>query len=249
MTSSPHRASLEQARRNLDRLAAAEREYLATNPYHLAHEHDMRRGRYLVRVQVRRPVPDAIAPLAATVVRALRDSLDALAGALAGRPTRFPIHESLALFAQRARKPIAPMSDEAQAYLEELQPYHAIGGFRNGPLWILRELDASEPSPLVTGSLRGGAMGVNTQRKVTLVGEPAIETGPVSDGTLVASVATKIVGPDPKLDMFFRPDYAFAYAGESAGAGREVVALLGELGDHVERTVFTALEPSLPAHG
>ena len=106
MIGSTHRASLERARQQLRQLVDAEREFLATHPYRLVHEHDMRGGRYLVRVQAARPVPDEIPRLASEVVRDLRTSLDELASALAGAPTKFPIFESLVLFAQRARKAI-----------------------------------------------------------------------------------------------------------------------------------------------
>jgi hypothetical protein len=47
--------------------------------------------------------------------------------------------------------------------------------------------------------------------------------------------------------MFLRVEYALAYASQGPGRGHDVVALLGELCDHVERTVFAALEPALPS--
>jgi hypothetical protein len=175
------------------------------------------------------------------VVRSLRTGLDELTTTLAGKPVRFPIHESLAQFAQRSRKAIASMSDEAQATLEALQPYHTIGGFRNGALWTLQQLDAEAPPRLSAGYLRSGTMGVNTQRKTSIVGEPSIATGPFNDGGIIAVAVTTIVGPDPKLDMFLRPEYGTAYAPDGAGRGRELLALLGELSEHVERTVFPAL--------
>jgi len=238
-----HRLALDHARDRLADLAESERSYLATNPLRFAHELDRRGGKYLVRAHVRSPVPDELLPIVADVLRSLRESLDALATALARAPTRFPIFESLVLFAQRARKPIAPMSDEAQAFLEELQPYHAIGGFRNGALWTLQQLDAG--APRLTTSVVGGTMGVNTQRGVSLDGEPEIVTGPVVDGTVVASVKATVVGNDPKLDMFFRAELALAFPADGPGRGRAALALLGELCDHVERKVFAALEPTL----
>lgn len=244
MTTLPHRATLGQAREHLAQLADAERVFLASSPYRLDHEHDRRTGRYLVRAHGVVSLPDEIPQLAASVLRGAHESLDALATGLAGRPTRFPVFESLALFAQRARKAIAPMSDHAQAFLEELQPYHAIGGFRNGPLWIIQQLDTHEPPRLVP-SITGGTMGVNSQRDVSLDEEPAISVGPLTDGAIVASVKSRVVGTDPKLDMFFRPDFAIAFASPGAGRGRAVLPLLGDLCDHVERDVFRVLEPEL----
>lgn len=240
-----HRSSLARARERIDMLASAEHEYLASNPYRLAHEHDMRGGRYVVRVHVERPVPAEIPRLAGDVARGLRTALDELATSLAGAPVTFPIFESLALFAQRARKPMARMSDEAQATLEALQPYHAIGGFRSGPLWTLERLTAMDPPRLASGSMRHGCeMGVNTQRNVSLLGEPAIVAGAFDDGDVIASVPTKVAGSDPKLDMFLRAEYALAYAKDGPARGREVVALLGQLCEHVEHAVFRALEPA-----
>jgi hypothetical protein len=247
IVTSLHRTSLTRAREQLALLSAAERDYLETHPWRLVHQHDMRGERYLVRVQVVRPIPEEITRLAGDVARSLRDSLDELAAALAGAPARFPIFESLAAFAQRARKTIAGMPDEAQASLEGLQPYHAIGGFQQGPLWTLQrlqQLDGTDPPRLAAGSVpAGGSMGVNTERKVTIIGEPLIATGAFDDGAIVASVSTRIVGPDPKLDMFLRVGFALAYARGGPARGRETVALLGELCDHVEHVVFEALEP------
>ena len=143
-------AGVAAARGLLAELAAAEQAYLATSPYRLVHENDMRAERYLVRVQVAAPVPAEVPQLAHAVARSLRTALDELATRLAGKPIRFPIYESLALFAQRSRKAIASMSDEAQATLEALQPYHTIGGFRNG---------AALDAPAARGGRSAAALG------------------------------------------------------------------------------------------
>ena len=232
---------VKRARAALGALAVTERSWLDTQPYRLVHEHDMRRGQYVVRVKVQQTTPVAIAEATQEIAHQLRGALDAVATQLAGAPTRFPIFESLPVFAQRARKSLARMPDDAQAAIEALQPYHAIGGYRNGPLWVLDQLDVSG-APKLGGSLRAGAaMGVNTQRKVTLVGDPEIVDGPFDDGAIVASVATKIVGPDPKLDMFMRSEFAIAFARTGPARGGELVETLGALCDHVERSVIAEL--------
>ena len=238
----PHRATLARARRELGAFAGAERDWASSGAVRLVHAHDMRGGRYLVRAQVVKPVPDEIAQMAASVVRTLHQSLDELATSLASAPTKFPIFESLAMFAQRARKAISRMSDEAQATIEDLQPYHEIGGFEGAPLWRLKSLDAPE-APRLGGSIRdGGTMGQNTARGVAVAGEPLITSGAFADGAIVASVPARIVGPDPKLDMFLRVDFGIAYLERGPGRGRDVVELLGDLCDHVEHVVFPALE-------
>ena len=85
-------------------------------------------------------------------------------------------------------------------------------------------------------------MGVNTARGVSLTGDPIITSGSFADGAIVASVPARIVGPDPKLDMFLRADFALAYPERGPGRGRDVVELLGDLCDHVEHEVFSPLE-------
>ncbi|MEP6989809.1 MAG: hypothetical protein ABJA80_02685 [bacterium] len=241
----PHRTSLEHARRDLRTFAGVERDFVATDAFRLAHAFDMRGGRYLVRAHVAQPVPDDILRLAAGIVRSLHQSLDELATELAGAPVRFPVYESLAMFAQRSRKALARMSDEAQATIEGLQPYHESGGHEDAPLWRIMALDTAD-APWLTGSIRdGGVMGVNTERSVSLLGDPVVTAGAFADGAIVASVPTRIVGPDPKLDMFLRVDYVLAYTERGPGRGRDVVDLLSDLCDHVEHEVFSALEPSL----
>ena len=239
-----YRDSAQRARQQVNAFAAAEREFLAMDAFRLVHQHDMAGGRYVVRAKLVRAVPDDVLQLAAGAVRTLHQSLDELATSLAGVPTKFPIFESLAMFAQRSRKAIRTMSDEAQATIEALQPYHEIGGFKNGALWRLKELNAAE-APWLTGSIRDdGAMGVNTERSVLLLGAPVITSGAFADGAIVASVPVRIVAPDPKLDMYLRVEFALAYLERGPGRGREVVELLGELCDHVEHEVFAALESS-----
>ena len=218
----------------LARLHRAEEEFREGSPWRLEHEHDMRAARYRVRATLVRPAPPEFLALVAEVLRALRTVLDDVSTSLAGRTTRFPIHETLAEFAQRSRKPLAAMPDDAQASIEACQPYHEIGGYRQGSLWILRELDEAPAVYLAAGAVGAGAtFGVNTRRKVDLVGEPAIVTGAFDDGAVIAEAVTKIVGPDPKLDMFFTARIAPAFARRGPGRGREVADLLAMLAEHV----------------
>lgn len=240
-----HRERLDLVRRELARLADAERDYLATQPYRLVHEHDMRGGRYVVRAVVQSPVPTEVLGLVQAVSRELRGALDALATTLAGRPTKYPVFESLPMFAQRARKALAPMGDEAQAAIEALQPYHAIGGFANGPLWLLEQLATADRPRLAAGAIREGAvLGVNTRRKVEL-GELHVPAGAFDDGDVVAAVTSTVVGPDPKLDLFLRADFALAFERRGPARGGEVLEVLAGLCEHVAREVVAPLEATL----
>ena len=239
-----HRGTLERARNDLRTFAGVERGWAASNAVRLVHAHDIRGGRYLVRAHQVSPVPDDIVQLAASVVRGLHASLDELATSLAGATVSFPIHESLVMFAQRSRKALARMPDEAQATIEALQPYHELGGFQDSLLWWLKALDTAD-APWLAGSIRDGAvMGTNTVRDVSLTGDPMLTAGAFVDGAIIASVPARITGPDPKLDMYLRAEFALAYVERGPGRGRDVVDLLSDLCDHVEHEVFPALEVS-----
>jgi hypothetical protein len=234
-------------RRRLDLVAGVEREYLASHPYRLIHHYDMRAGLYTVRVEVARPLPAELSDLIDDVVREATALLDDLARALErppdeSRPSRFPIHDSVQAFAQRARRSLARMSDEAQAAIEALQPYHRLGGPRGDPLWLLRELGGAEGRQLAAGAVTGGMpMGVNTKRKVEISGDPEPRRGAFESGALIASVQAKVVGPDPKLDMHLQPTFALAFARTGPAQGAPVVATLEGIVDYVEDDVLGAL--------
>jgi hypothetical protein len=247
-TAAPHRELLLGARRALEQLAAAEREYLDRNPYRLVHQYDPRAGSYMVHVQVAAAVPDAVPALAGTVVREARASLDALAAALVpappARPVRFPIHDSLPEFAQRSRRAIAAMPDAAQATIEEVQPYHTFGGYHKDALWLLREL-GTEPPSLAAGALRDDSeLGVNTKRHVEIVGELRVRAGAFDDGAVVVEVAAKVTGQDPKLDLYLRPSFELAFVRDGPGRGAPLVGSLATIADRVEQ-VIAALEPDV----
>jgi hypothetical protein len=163
------------------------------------------------------------------------------------RPVRFPIHASLPEFAQRSRRAIGAMSDEAQATIEELQPYHTFGGFTKDSLWLLRELGETEVPALAAGALREDSeLGVNTSRHVQIVGELRAVAGVFDDGGLVVDVPATVAGPDPKLDLFLRPNVQMAFAEQGPARGAALVATLATIVDRVD-SVITALEATMSA--
>jgi hypothetical protein len=241
---------MREARRGLDRVAAAERTYIDGHPFRLVHQYDPRGGVYTVRVEVERAIPAEVPALAMHVLHDASAALDALASALASPEgsaapaVRFPIHDSLPQFAQRSRRPLAGMPDEAQATIEALQPYHTFGGYRNDPLWLLRELRASEPLRLAAGALQGDtAFGVNTKRHVEIMGDLHVVPGAFDAGAVIASVAARVAGPDPKLDLFLRPRLVLALAADGPARGAGLLETLGTICDHVEQVVIAPLEP------
>ena len=259
MTASPsdpttHRERLHGARRELRRLALLERQYLDANPYRLLHAYDPRAGSYTVRVEVEREIPTEVRDAVTNVLRDARAALDALIATLAssatsGKPPRFPIHDSLPEFAQRSRRPLARLSDGAQATIEELQPYHTFGGFRLDRLWLLRELTDHEPR-LAAGGLRADSMlGVNTARHVEITGDLHVRAGAFEQDAVIVSVPARVTGRDPKLDLFLKPSFELAFAGTGPARGAAVVATLEAICDHIERVVMERLEPSFDVRG
>ena len=247
-----HRLLISDARQDLARVAHAQQEYLDTSPYRVVHAYDARGGLYTVRVEVVQSIPPTLSEHAARVVHRLRSALDAIAATLASRgqppspsakPVRFPIHDSLPEFAQRSRRALATMTAEAQATIEALQPYHRLGGFRNDPLWLLRELEVAGLPTLAAGSLGAdAAIGVNTCRHVDITGDLRVDSGPFAHGQVIASIAARVAGPDPKLDLFLRPQFELAFASGGPARGAALVPTLGTLCDRVEEIAATLLD-------
>jgi hypothetical protein len=249
-----HREKLRDARTQLTRVAQAERDYLDGSPYRLVHRYDPRGGGYTIQAEIQCELPAELPTLVADVLASAAAGLDALAAALASSPAdapsspRFPIHDSLPVFAQRSRRPLAAMPAEAQATIETLQPYHTFGGFRHDVLWRLRELRGDGGARLAAGSLRDdSALGVNTQRHVELAGDLHVVPGPFERGDAIVSVPARVTGPDPKLDLFLRPAWELAFAASGPARGASLLSTLGAICDHVDRVVFAALEPYLDA--
>ena len=248
-----HRERIHGARRELERLAALERQYLGANPYRLSHAYDPRAGCYSVRAEVTRELPPEVPDAVTNVLRDARAALNALVASLtpsstATKPARYPIHESLPEFAQRSRRPLAGLSDEAQATIEELQPYHTFGGFHLDRLWLLRELTDHEPR-LAAGGLRAdSALGVNTARHVEITGELRVRAGAFEHDAVIVSVPARVSGRDPKLDLYLKPGFELAFDAHGPARGGPVLAMLGAICDHVD-TVMARLESSPDVRG
>lgn len=249
-----HRERIHGARQALERLGALERQYLESNPYRLLHAYDPRAGSYTVRAQVARELPREVPDALADVLRDARAALDALIVSLASpstaaKPARFPIHESLPEFAQRSRRPLAGLSDEVQATIEALQPYHTFGGFHLDRLWLLRELTDHEPR-LAAGGLRAeSALGVNTARHVEITGELRVRAGVFEHDAVIVSVPARVTGRDPKLDLYLKPSFELAFDAHGPTRGAPVLATLAAICDHIEHAVMERLESSPDVRG
>ena len=249
-----HRERLRGARQELRRLVLLERQYLDTNPYRLLHAYDPRTGSYTVRVEVEREIPTEVRDAVPHVLRDARAALDGLIAALSSptpstKASRFPIHASLPEFAQRSRRPLAGLADEAQATIEELQPYHTFGGFHLDRLWLLRELTDQEPR-LAAGGLRADSMlGVNTARHVEITGDLHVRAGAFEHDAVIVSVPARVTGRDPKLDLFLKPSFELAFTATGPARGGPVVTTLEAICDHIERTVMERLDPSSDVRG
>jgi hypothetical protein len=135
------------------------------------------------------------------------------------------------------------MPDEAQATIEALQPYHRLGGFRRDPLWLLCALGAGGSPHLAAGALGEESMlGVNTVRDVEITDALRVLPGPFESGAVIVTVAAKVTGPDPKLDLYLKPSFELALARDGPARGAPLVGTLRAICDHVEGGVLARLE-------
>jgi hypothetical protein len=121
-------------------------EYLDSGAYEAVHSFDQKERLHTFRLEVRHELPMQIRLLTGEVLFQLRSALDNLAWQLAllsgqapSEYTEFPIFSSRAAYVKKKKRKIGSMPVEAQAIVDEVQPYHA-----NRPedeaLWVLHRL-------------------------------------------------------------------------------------------------------------
>lgn len=146
---------LERARRHLVELERVLKEYLASNPFHVAARVDpaTRRPHYFVSAV--RPVPDELRLIAGDAIQNLMSCLDHLAyqlvaGDAGGAPPNprwiyFPIGDDNESYHQKKAGKLAGASDQTIAAIDEVRPYR--GG--NDALWQLYRLNNIEKHRLL----------------------------------------------------------------------------------------------------
>ena len=86
---------------------------------------------------------------------------------------------------------------------------------------------------------------MNTVRHVEITGALQANAGPFEHEAIIASVTARVVGPDPKLDLFLTPSFELAFAERGPARGAALVGTLGAICDRVEHDVIAPLEPAL----
>ena len=220
-------------------------------------EVDAETGIAVVSVEIREQVPDSWGPILGDVLHNFRSSLDHLAYALTvasvgsplapelERQTEFPIFSTESGFEQSGRLAIRGMSAEAQAVIEELQPYRRGDDWALDPLWLLRQLSNIDKHRRATlTSLHLEPM--MEVRSGSFVDVQVGESGP-SDADdspyMIGTYRRHQDDPDAQIS----PGYAYyvAFREDIAAKQFKVELILWTIGAHIRESIFGRLVPLL----
>ena len=148
------------ARRRIEELDRARREFLAREPFKVVHERTPEGGEQW-RVVESTPIPSGFSFATGEIIHTMRAVLDNLAWNLARRhhdpppiDTEFVVARTLESFERRKGK-LRGLPPAAAALIEELQPYNAAEKIERSTLWRLHRLanDDKHQSPTVVGGM------------------------------------------------------------------------------------------------
>lgn len=250
--------SLTSARLKLDRayehLMTVHREieaFFELQPYRFTRERGLDGTDYIIRANVVQEPPELLPLIIGDCLQNMRSALDHLAWALAkakvgGEPPRhtaFPIYLTSDVFHERTKTgklsprsglhKIGAIRPEAQAIIEELQPYHR-GEFDadTDPLWVLNELariDRHQTLSLIGSTTRSTTYSVG--RRDTsgafvpdfgVVSSEELNFGSFEDGAQILHITFREF--DPSVEVQF--DATTHITLGEAGAETNVVDLL-----------------------
>ncbi len=251
-----HRDGLNVYEENVERVNAAVKRFLASEPHRFTGYYDKNTREYLVQVRVIKSPPPGLRSLVGNTLGGLRSSLDYLAGAVVhanGKPKypqriQFPIFDTPDRYLKDGigkRGQVAEASATARTAFEELQPYQG-GNPADHPLWILHELARKHRhrEPVLTAAAAAGSTGT-----ITVAGVPfqalTFGGGPFKDGTVLIRVrmalppGSKVL---PPMQVHAHVSVAVAFAEEGPARGRPLINGMNEIRDHIRDVVFPKLE-------
>lgn len=215
---------LDSARQKLARatehLESLDREILGfreTNPYTTSREYDPATGKHSFKLIDIPEVPQLRwGSILGDVAHNTRSALDhvtwQLAGSHADRATAFPILTDRTRWPEQRRKALHHIRPNAQALIEQLQPFQSQGPFLH-VLYLVNRLDIEDKHrsiPLLIVNLNEPAIQItfppNTRCEWTVEGL----AGAVEKGTVIAEVSTVPPNPEMHVDGEFPYDIAFA---------------------------------------
>ncbi len=241
----PIRAKIARADYHLYVLGKEIEAFLNRKPYDVASEADDQAGEYFWRVSIREAPDPRWGLLASEVAHHLNSALDHIVWLIASqRPggppkgTGFPVFPSAKGFRQLWSRnggyfSIRGLPAQAQAIIEDEQPYHRGNAYKGHPLWVLRGLaNADKHETLV---VVGGAAGKGTVKVSQKGGEIPVKpvkfiNGPFKDGDVIGRWPLPAAGPqgmEIQLDVGFA--FHVAFTESSPARSREVLRALVEM--------------------
>lgn len=257
-------ARLDHALKHLSAFEVEAQRFLDAKPYALIREDDPHGGRDRWRVQIRRPIPAALALIAGDCTNALRSTLDNLTWAIALKCSSTPPENTAFVIARseerfhRSKWKLKGLPTGAVDEIERVQPY-ALGNLvqpiRPDPstnpdrdaLWMLERLwndDKHRAPALVAGLARVydinfSGLSLPPQSGVSF----ELNVGAFKDGdVLVRSIP---VGEPFKGEFEPEPEFQIAFEEEGPARGTPVVGLIRTLHDLIRDRLIPRFEPYL----
>ncbi len=243
------------------KLAKSEIErWLEDKPWAMTAELQADTGETILSIEVTTEPPAPLIHCIGDCIHNLRASLDHLAYALAiankvmlteeeSFGISFPIFRERDVrypdgLTPRGRRRIKHLGDEAQAAINELQPFHAGHDAVSHWLWLLEKLnniDKHRRLLITTVNLGGIILGVPSRSQIGMW-EPYI--GPLKGKTELTRLRVSHMDKPQPVQVEFKPSLSVAFVDPPA-EGREVLATVEGISRYISDTVFPKLRPLL----
>jgi hypothetical protein len=255
----PHylvRAKLTRAGEHLDALEAAIREFLDSQPYRPRPGADTETQESVIRIQIVRDAPVVEwGVVIGDVLHNLRSCLDHLAWHVGGNPppneatSEFPIFLDRARYRRRGIAKIAGAPPDAQAIIEDLQPFQRGDKAHLDPLWSLHELSNFDKHRLLHVSV-ADVSGATYLMRAPAGSRSEFDTvrfGPFEDDKVIArwplDPDSGVATPDAGEPFHFI--FQITFGPDGPGRGQPVGEGLRRIHGHIGRVVLPRLAPFL----
>jgi hypothetical protein len=237
---------LDRANEHLKALDKEIGAFLENKPARVICEYDSQPPRYLFKVKIEHPIPQARwALIIGDCVHNLRSALDYIAWRLAGsdltdRVTLFPICESLEQFEKSRQRRLSRVHSDAIAEVERCQPYNRRDPYPSA-LSTLQELDARDKHKLLATTYMfnvSGSVAVRARLPAaTFSPNPTCEHDSVIAELPFSKLAPGSPNPQVKVDA----DFAFEIGFEHGSIGPAGVYSVRETLQKIATTVHRVL--------
>ena len=247
---------VEWAREHIEQFIREADSFLKTDPYSVVPEiHAQPRGYILrYRFKVDRQPPIGLSLLTGDAIHNLRSTLDNLVwnlGQISGESPKsqlaFPVCIEEEWFKMKVLYTLKRLPIDAQALIENLQPYNRRDDPQGHQVYILNRLwndDKHETPPVVAGLQSGLGLGIRGGGRVN-IGSGRISTGATDDGAEIMNFSMPDLQSITKLKPVFKVDVAFDKNGPARGAIAR--KLLFDLYDFIRNEVVEKFAPFFPS--